>query len=183
MQQHLTTNKHPVSRVITTCGVHNPNHARRILQNATAYIDHMEDLTRKIVCRTMARIEAVFLLEEHIPITLALRDFYYMPAVHKLLEQIPIVLPFKKNSQVLGLSHVVHPVASYLTTILHSLLRDCKGKRGFTNSWMAFQCELALEELFFGRPKKLLAQLAGQNVAECLHFGLSGLKVFPAVVF
>lgn len=31
MQQHLTTNKHPVSRVITTCGVHNPNHARRIL--------------------------------------------------------------------------------------------------------------------------------------------------------
>lgn len=61
-----------------------------------------------------------------------------MPAVHKLLEQIPIVLPFKKNSQVLGLS------------------------------WMAFQCELALEELF----------LEGQNVAECLHFGLYGLNVF-----
>lgn len=81
-----------------------------------AYIDHMEDLTRKTICRTMARIEAVFLLAEHIPITLALRDFYYMPAIHKLLEQIPIVLPFKKNSQLLGLSHVVHPVASYLTT-------------------------------------------------------------------
>ncbi|ROL50746.1 hypothetical protein DPX16_14990 [Anabarilius grahami] len=125
---HATCNKHPVSRVITTFGTYNPNHARKILHNATTYIQHMEDLTRKSVCRTLARIEAVYLLEDHFPISLAPRDFYNMPAVYKILEEIPMLLPFKHNSHGLGLSHMVLPIASYLTTTLNNLLTNSKGK-------------------------------------------------------
>lgn len=62
-----------------------------------------------------------------------------------------MVLPFKYNSHGLGLRHVVKPVATYLTSTLEGLLRNSHSKGGYKNSWMAFQMELALEELFFGR--------------------------------
>lgn len=50
------------------CGVHNPQHARKILQKAKAYIDYMDDFMQKTVCRIQTRIEAVFLLKTHFPL-------------------------------------------------------------------------------------------------------------------
>ncbi|RXN18886.1 hypothetical protein ROHU_001960 [Labeo rohita] len=146
------TARHPVSRVIATCGVHNPQHARKILQKAKAYIDHMDDLARKTICRVQARIEAVFLLKTHFPLRMDPQDFFKPAAIHHLLEEIPILLPFKDNEHQLGLRHILQPVASHLTSTLYTLLSEAKGRGGFNSSWTAFQAELALEELFFGKP-------------------------------
>ncbi|CAM4428180.1 unnamed protein product [Leuciscus chuanchicus] len=125
---HMTVTKHPVTLVIATCGVHNKNHLRMILQRAHSYIKCMDDPARKSHCRTHARIEAVFLLNENIPVRLEGRDFFHPPALHTLLEQTPMVLPFKDNSHGLGLRHVVKPVATYLTSTLEGLLRNSHSK-------------------------------------------------------
>lgn len=144
--------KHPVSRVIATCGMHIQKHTTSIIQKAKSYIDHMDDLARKTACRTQARIEAVFLLDRNIPHILEAKDFYNPQAIYRLLENIPMLLPFKDNAHGLGLRHVTQPVATYLTNTLYTLFEECKGRGGYTNTWMAFQYELALEEMFFGRP-------------------------------
>lgn len=69
-------------------------------------------------------IEAVFLIKDHFPLSLDAKDFFfYTPALHQLLEQTPMLIPFKDNSHGLGLWHVVQPVATHLTSTLESLLR------------------------------------------------------------
>ncbi len=149
---HAALTRHPVSRVIATCGVHNPKHTRNILQKAKSYVEHMNDLARKTICRTHARVEAVFLLKGLFPMRLDAKDFYDPTALYHLLEETPMLLPFKDNEHKLGLRHVVHPVANHLTTTLYTLLSEAKGRGGFNQSWTAFQYELALEELFYGKP-------------------------------
>ncbi|KAK2885211.1 hypothetical protein Q8A67_016048 [Cirrhinus molitorella] len=144
--------RHPVSRTITTCGVHMQKHNTMILQRAKSYIDRMDDLVRKTGCRTQARIEAVFKLDQNFPTVLEAKDFYNPQALYSLLETNPMLLPFKDNSHGLGLRHVVQPVAAHLCNTLYTLFDECKGRGGYKNSWTAFQFELALEELFFGRP-------------------------------
>lgn len=64
---HVATTKHPVSRVITTRGVLNPNHARKIIKKAKSYVDHMDDLARKKKNKSVGHMLelAVFLLKGH----------------------------------------------------------------------------------------------------------------------
>lgn len=59
------------------------------------------------------------------------KHFYKPNAIHHLLEQIPMLLPFKDNEHKLGLLHVVQLVANHLTT-LYTLLSETKGQDGFT---------------------------------------------------
>ncbi|KAK2892698.1 hypothetical protein Q8A67_012686 [Cirrhinus molitorella] len=44
---HRDNLKHPVSRVIATCGIHIAKHTNSLLRAAKAYIDHMADLAAK----------------------------------------------------------------------------------------------------------------------------------------
>ncbi|CAM4548046.1 unnamed protein product [Leuciscus chuanchicus] len=97
-------------------------------------------------------MEAFFLLKENLPEILEPRHFYDEADIYNLLEDYPMVLVFKDNSKKLGLQHVINPVTECLTQSLYNLLAECKGQGGYTNSWTAFQLELALEELFFGKP-------------------------------
>ncbi|CAM4573811.1 unnamed protein product [Leuciscus chuanchicus] len=127
---HMPVTKHPVTRVIASCGVQIKRHLKMILQKAHSYIKCMDDLARKSQCRTHARIEAVFLMKEHIPVRLEGRDFFNPKALHLLLEQTPMVLPFRDNSHGLGLRHVVKPVATHLTSTLEGLLRNSHSQGG-----------------------------------------------------
>lgn len=68
---------------------------------------------------------------------------YNPTAIHHLLEETPMLLPFRGNEHKLGLRHVIQPVANHLTTTLFTLLSEAKGQGGFTNTWTAFQYELA----------------------------------------
>lgn len=121
------------------------------LQRTKTYIQHMDDLASKSHGRTHAMIEVVFMLQGRIPFHLEPRDFFNPPALHHLLEQTPMILPFRDNGHRLGLRHVVQPVATHLTSTHESLNKNHHGQGGFTNSCTAFQLELALEELFYGR--------------------------------
>lgn len=78
-------------------------------------------------------------------------DFFAEPMLDRLLETVPMLVPFRQQDGV-GLQHVVHAVASHLSGSLHDLLDHARGMGGYENSWRAFQLELAAEELFFGRP-------------------------------
>lgn len=89
---HMPLTKHPVNRVITTCGLHNKAYERILLQRATAYINHMDDLARKTTCRTHARMEVVFLLEGRFPFTIRSNDFFSTPPLHRLLQETPLLL-------------------------------------------------------------------------------------------
>lgn len=146
------TTKHPVSQIIATCGLHNPQHSQSLLKHAKDYVDYMRDLADKTKCRVYTRMEAVFLLKDNIPERIEAHDFYDEADIYALLQDFPMILVFKDNQQKLGLRHVIHPVAECLTQSLFNLLTECKGQGGYMNSWTAFQVELALEELFFGKP-------------------------------
>lgn len=123
-----------------------------ILTNAERYINYMEDLGRKTVTRTCVRLEAVFVagpgyVERFHPC------YFFIPSmIENLLETVPIIIPFKVNENGLGLREVVQQVCRYLTSTLYDFLQSGKGQGGYECSWTAFQIELALEEMFFGRP-------------------------------
>ncbi|KAK2892465.1 hypothetical protein Q8A67_012453 [Cirrhinus molitorella] len=97
-------------------------------------------------------MEAVYRLEGHIPLKIEACDFFNPQAIHHLLQETPMLLPFRDNCHGLGLRHVIQPVTTDLTDTLCTLLAECKGLGGYNHSWMAFQYELALEELFYGKP-------------------------------
>lgn len=58
---------HPVSRVITLCDLHIQKHRSMIAGHATRYIEHMEDLARKTLCRVGLRMEVVLLVNDDYP--------------------------------------------------------------------------------------------------------------------
>ncbi|KAL0150375.1 hypothetical protein M9458_054192, partial [Cirrhinus mrigala] len=146
------TPRHPVSRVITMCDLHIQKHRRMILTNAERYVDYMEDLARKTVTRTCVRLEAVFVAGPGYVERFHPCHFFIPSMIDNLLETVPMIIPFKDNENGLGLREVVQQVSRYLTSTLHDLLQSGKGQGGYERSWTAFQIELALEEMFFGRP-------------------------------
>ncbi len=79
------------------------------------------------------------------------RHFFIPSMVDYLLETVPMVVPFKDNENNLDLSDVVYLVTMNLTSILLNILESRKGLGGYYSSWTAFQFELALEEIVFGR--------------------------------
>lgn len=78
-----------------------------------------------------------------------------------------MIVPFKDNENKLGLRKVVHPVAMYLSSMLFDLFEAKKGLGGFKSSCTAFQFELALEELFFGRPVSQSSRQYAEALGVC----------------
>lgn len=148
---HSQAVSHPVSRVITLCDLHNEKHRSMLHGQAARYLMHMEDLSKKTVCRVFVRLEAVFLARPDYGLVVNPRNFFIPSALDYLLETVPMIVPFKDNADGLGLRNVVHTVASHLTQSLGDVFAAKKGMGGFFSSWRSFQLELALEEFFFGR--------------------------------
>ncbi|KAL1268905.1 hypothetical protein QQF64_031194 [Cirrhinus molitorella] len=91
-------------------------------------------------------------LEGHIPLKIEACDFFTPRAIHHLLQETPTLLLFRNNRHGLGLRHIIQPVTTHLTDTLYTLLAECRGLGGVNHRWMAFQYELALEEMFYGKP-------------------------------
>lgn len=144
--------KHPISRIITTCGLHIEKHKQKLRKDAQSYFGHVDDLTRKTITRTAARIEAVFLTYHGFPTKFSASDFFRRDNMEILFETVPMFLPFRDNDQGVGLRHVMQRVAKHIHSQLFKLVNEKEGMGGYHNSWAAFQFELAVEELFYGRP-------------------------------
>ncbi len=62
---HMTSSyKHPVSGVITTCGLMNHDTTRAIHPRAKEYVNHMEDFEAKLVKHLSCRLEQVRLFQD-----------------------------------------------------------------------------------------------------------------------
>lgn len=142
-----TPAEHPVSRMITTCDLHIEKHRRMLLKDAKEYVQHMDDLALKTSGRIYVRLEGFFLVWPGFPEVLDAMSFFDQMMLDSLVETVPMLLPFKDNEDGLGLRHIVHPIATYMSTTLFDLFHQQKGLGGFESSWKAFQ----LEQFFFGR--------------------------------
>lgn len=61
-----------------------------------------------------------------------------------------MLIPFCDDHQGNGVFEVIHSLTEFLSKSLGQKLNDCQGLGGYTNSWKAFQLELALEQMFLG---------------------------------
>lgn len=72
--------RHPVSRVISTCGLHEGireiGYSREILLKAQRYVDIMSDLCRKRKCPSDIRIEGVFRFKGLFPEVVRPEEFF-----------------------------------------------------------------------------------------------------------
>ncbi len=161
---HGTGHRHPVSRVITTCGLHKENHNRRILRNAEEYVRHMEDLASKTDCPIVARLEAVILTETLVPNVFNVRDYFNIDSLVMLLETTTMLVPFRNNDQGLGLQHVLRPVAEPLAhTAQHAPVPQREGglrvqldslpNRASTRGALLWEDLLSSIQALFGEPR------------------------------
>ncbi|KAK2892349.1 hypothetical protein Q8A67_012337 [Cirrhinus molitorella] len=140
---------HPVSRLITTCGLNNPKHTSMLMSQASKYLVHMEDLLRKTMCGMHMKMEAVFLVAPDFPLVTDPRNFFVT---------VPMIMEFKDDDNGFGLRNVIHSVAGHLTQSLGDLFSAKKGLGGFSSSWRTYQLKLTLEELYFSNVKGKLSQ-------------------------
>ncbi len=146
--------KHPVSGVISTCGLLHADQTRAMHARALGYLSHMDDLIHKADIHLSACIEVVLLFEEErgIPELFHPEDAFDQKGLIRLLEKKPMLLPFK-DDEGQGLRSVTSAVLQHLSGELHALLFLYSHMGGFKPSWRAFQLELALEEYFHGQPR------------------------------
>ncbi|CAK6984859.1 uncharacterized protein LOC120555326 [Scomber scombrus] len=98
------------------------------------------------------RIEQVVRFEDEIPMLIDPSAHFDLKSLHFLIAERPILVPFKNTVSGEGLLPVLRKVIQYLTDTLKQEYYTSEGVARFDASWKAFQCELALEELFYGRP-------------------------------
>lgn len=78
--------RHPVSRVVATCGLHDGRHNRGTLLKTKRYVDIMSDLSRKSQCPSNIRIEGVFRFKGSYPEIIRPQDFFNEDSFRMVLE-------------------------------------------------------------------------------------------------
>lgn len=121
--------------------------------------------------------------EDEIPMYIDTSAHFDLMSLHFLIAERPILVPFKDTVHGEGLLKVLRKVIGYLTDTLREEYYTSEGVASFDASWKAFQSELALEELFYGRPLspldfQLSASLGTNTVSDkslTNHRGFLGL--------
>lgn len=142
---------HPISHVITACGLQNPIRTQMLLTNARQYLNHMQDMSNKFQCPIKARIDAVFRFTDHCPVYVSPEVFFAEEVLDTMLEGSPMIIPFKADESGQGLGKFLSCVTEQLVRRLREVFDQSAGLGGYRSSWTAYQYELALEQIFFGR--------------------------------
>ena len=149
--------KHPVSGALVTCNLSHPNHQGAVRNRAFAYLRTMEEIRDNMVIQLSCRMEQVVRLEgDNIPAVVTPREYVSLSALHKLIQEHALFVPFKDRPDGSGLMSTLRDVTQYLTGILADGLRESFRIGMYNPTWKAFQAELALEELLYGHPLSLL---------------------------
>ncbi|TNN39522.1 hypothetical protein EYF80_050298 [Liparis tanakae] len=145
--------KHPVTGTIVTCGLSHPQYANALEARATNYLDHMQDLSSKMICPFHLRLEYVLFLED-IAYPKCVEPSWFFVEEHLLqfFEENPVVLPYRLGPYNQGVLVILSKVMDFLVQSLSKLHVGHRNRGGYEPSWKAFQLELALEELFYGHP-------------------------------
>ncbi|MEQ2166835.1 hypothetical protein GOODEAATRI_032375, partial [Goodea atripinnis] len=144
--------KHPVSGAVVTCRLSHHQFQKALLSRAIRYIKHMEDLKDKLVSQLGLRIEQVIRFEEEFPRFLNPCEHFNEPALMSLLRDNAVVIPFKDLVCQHSLLPTLKQVLDHLLKELDQIFTTSEGVARYDSCWKAFQCELALEEMFFGHP-------------------------------
>ena len=144
--------KHPVSGAIVTCGLSHPNSQMAMLSRASTYLRHMTDLKERLVAQLGCRIEQVLRFQGDVPLCVDPSAHFDLEGLHALLRQRAMLVPFKDTTSGQGLLSTLDGVLGSLIDTLASAYSSSEGVGRFDESWKAFQCELALEEMFYGHP-------------------------------
>jgi len=113
---------------------------------------YMSDMCLKFGPTVKARIEQVALLEENVHCAMDSESTFDEEGFASLIRNKPLLVPFSDARPDAGVMCVVQSVAQYMVGNLRSLFENNSGKGGYEQTWAAYQCELGLEELFFGHP-------------------------------
>ncbi|KAK5936114.1 hypothetical protein CgunFtcFv8_027911 [Champsocephalus gunnari] len=146
--------KHPVSGCIVTCGLCHKDTNKAMLSRALDYIEHVEEMAKKMVGQIHLRMEVVGLFEKEdgIPSIFVPEEFFRLPAIDHLMSTIPLVLPFLDEANGEGLPTVIRDILEYLGITLRKGFDSHLFVGGFLSSWTTYQAELAVEETLWGHP-------------------------------
>ena len=146
---------HPVSGEIVTGGLLHPNTTKAIEKAGLAYIQHMSQLQYKLQGVVKARMEVVSVLSGvEVPDEMEAKQFFNEEKIIHMLKQHALLLPFSEkeivhNKSAMG---VIQDTAVYLVSNLVEVRNRSRNLGVFLDSWIAYQLELALETLFWGKP-------------------------------
>lgn len=152
-----TAYAHPVSGVITTCGLLHPQSNRAMRRRAYDYEQNMVDNILKLSGIIRCRLELVTRLEAETSITdsdiICAADFFSDTGIGELLSRHPMFVPFYEDWKMEEkFTNIMQSIACYLVENLQRLHEQNESKGGFLESWRAYQLELALEVFFWGQP-------------------------------
>ena len=158
---------HPVSGEIVCCGLMHHMTARAMSNRSRDYLLHMREHTRKLQTCVAARVEVVTLCAANqMCRALSGRDFFDVPKLRALIEQEPMLLPFEECGAPGGntFTSLLRELPTHLCDTLQAALDAGRGTGRFTESWTAFQAEIALEVFFWGRPSSKYDSVLAANL-------------------
>ena len=163
---------HPVSGVITTCGLLHPQTNTAMKKRANNYLQNMVDNGLKLGCITHCRMELVTRFESgselHSAGMINAAEFFNATGVDGLLTNHPMLIPFYEDWKFeTKFTNIVQGIAWCLIEELRGLLEACGSTGGFLASWRSYQLELALEIFFWGQSRVRTDEL------YCTNLGVS----------
>ena len=146
---------HPVSGLIACCKLLHHRTNTAMSARATKYMNTMSDnitkLNKVISCRleVVSRLHSNQLLRHLIDP----KELFDAGALKRMCERHPVFIPFYECSDdTHSFTGMFQSVGKGLLDELTELRNTYQFIGGFMNSWKAFQLELSLERLFWGRP-------------------------------
>lgn len=175
--------KHPVSGVVTCCGLLHWNLLKIMHNRAQDYLAHMLDTATKFRGFFGLRIEQVRLFKGNcLAEEFQAEDRFVTSKLREELLNKALILPFA-NVRTSGLKTVLAQILDFHLVRLHDIFATRGGKGGFAEAWKAYQSELALEELFYGHPlapgDRQLTQILGTSASG--EKSVTRLRGFPAL--
>ena len=144
---------HPISGCVAMCDLQHLQSKLALRNAAGKYLQSLQDCLLKMRGQTRLRLEYVTYIDRSwgIPHFLRPEDGINLPALEKLFETCPVVLPFV-DTESCKIVSVIHDSLDFMVSGLTGLYLTHRGKGGFDAAWQAFQFELACEEVLYGRP-------------------------------
>ena len=151
--------QHPVTGCLATLGTLHPKTNKMLADRAQRFLNVMRENAEKLVGPITARLEFVTKhdLLQMPTLSLDADKYINLGALRKVLREHALVIPFSDFiPDVAGepstFTLMLKEVVSHLVGELGNLFAHHREEGGFLNCWKAFQMELALEKMIWGKP-------------------------------
>lgn len=145
---------HPVSSLIASCGILHKETQSMLTNSTRLYIAGAGDFVTKFVDTVESRIEIVVKLSDSRMFAQDLmpKEFYNEEKLLDLFCQHPLFVPFAHNGRT-SFTQFITATTGYMVSELTKLCITSARKGGFLPTWRAYQLELAIEKVIWGRPQ------------------------------